>query len=175
MDHDPRFPDGERVAQLGTVPSVARPTSRVTASEPYCVPMVAGYASTPLARKLGIIPGVRALVRGAPPSLGPMFAELVLVTRVTAGMAPLGYIHLFSADAGETAPLVTKLAPLLDDRGLFWISWPKKASKVPTTLDEHAVRAFGLEAGLVDVKVCAVDEVWSGLKFVRRVADRARR
>lgn len=84
----------------------------------------------------------------------------------------LDMIHFFTKDEAELKTRLPKLKPILSKNGMLWVSWPKKASKVPTTVDEGLVRMTGLDAGLVDVKICAVDKVWSGLKFVYRVKDR---
>lgn len=82
------------------------------------------------------------------------------------------FIHLFVRDQQSFKKQFVKAKAHLAKTGMVWVSWPKKSSKVPTDLDENMIRDFGLSAGLVDVKVCAVDEVWSGLKFVFRVKDR---
>jgi len=130
---------------------------------------MAGYSGTPLAKKLGLRDGARAHLVNVPASLTELFAHLDR-RRTLAG--PLDYIHVFETDGAKLAAVFARLAAALDDEGTLWISWPKKASKRPTTLDENVVRNLGLAAGVVDVKVCAVDDVWSGLKFVRRVKDR---
>ncbi len=82
------------------------------------------------------------------------------------------YIHLFTKSKDELQTQLPILKAALAQNGLLWISWPKKASKVMTDLNENIVRDIGLQNGLVDVKVCAVDEIWSGLKFVYRLKDR---
>ncbi len=132
---------------------------------------MAGYSGTPLARKLGLKDGLRAYLANVPPDLAPLFAALARKPRL---VAPLDYVHVFETSEAKLTALFPRVAAALDDTGICWVSWPKKASKVPTTVDENVARALGLATGLVDVKVCAVDEVWSGLKFVRRVADRKR-
>ena len=86
--------------------------------------------------------------------------------------APLDFVHLFTKDRRELERAFKLLAKALGPAGMLWVSWPKKASKVQTDLSEAVVREIGLGAGLVDVKVCAVDEVWSGLKFVIRLKNR---
>lgn len=86
----------------------------------------------------------------------------------------LDFIHLFVKDQKSFKTNFSKSQKCLKDDGMLWISWPKKSSKIETDLDENIIRDFGLEEGLVDVKVCAVDETWSGLKFVVRVKDRKR-
>ena len=87
-------------------------------------------------------------------------------------MATSTALGLFSTKLADLDKRFDKLADALSDAGGLWIAWPKKASKRPTDLTEDVVRRIGLDAGLVDVKVCAIDEVWSGLKFVRRLRDR---
>lgn len=82
------------------------------------------------------------------------------------------FIHYFCKSADKLKAEILQLKSLLKKTGTLWISWPKKSSKVPTDLSDMVVRTTGLEAGLVDIKVCAVDEIWSGLKFVYRVSDR---
>lgn len=136
---------------------------------------MAGYSGTPLVRKLGIKAGSRFAIVNPPPgfdaTLGPVPEG---ATRVDPGEA-LDLIHLFTRSREELESRFLPLARRLAPAGMLWISWPKKASGVPTDLDEDIVRAIGLDAGLVDTKVCAVDEVWSALKFVYRLADRPAR
>ena len=88
------------------------------------------------------------------------------------GREPYDVVLLFAPGAGRLRTRWGALGPRLATAGRLWVCWPKKSSGVPTDLSEQEVRAFGLAQGLVDVKVCAVDETWSGLKFVRRVRDR---
>ena len=138
---------------------------------------MAGYSGTPLPRKLGIKAGQRVALIEPPASLhgtlGELPPDVYLVTGARQGDR-LDVVLLFVGTAAELrrrfAPASRQLVP----NGALWIGWPKKASKVPTDLTENVVREIGLAAGLVDVKVCAIDDVWSGLKFVRRVADRRR-
>ena len=92
------------------------------------------------------------------------------VSEIQNGKADL--IHFFTKDHLELLKIFPKLKSQMDAESMIWVSWPKKASKVATTVDETLVRKTGLEKGLVDVKICAVDEVWSGLKFVFRLKDR---
>jgi hypothetical protein len=131
---------------------------------------VAGYSGTPLAKKLGLTDGAKAYLSKTPETLVSLFAGLAV--DATLGKGPYDYIHVFETDEAALKKGFPTLAPRLADAGILWISWPKKASKKQTTLDEGKVRELGLATKLVDVKVCAVDEVWSGLKFVRRVKDR---
>jgi hypothetical protein len=133
---------------------------------------MAGYSGTPLGKKLGLKDGAVGYLVNVPEELRPVFAGLDVRARLPASC---GYIHLFETDASRFVAAMPRLARALADDGLLWVSWPKKASKRPTTVDEHMVRSVGLDTGLVDVKVCAVDEVWSGLKFVRRLRDRKKR
>jgi hypothetical protein len=125
----------------------------------------AGYSGTPLPRKLGIGPQARVLVVGASPGF-----TLGAPHHVRAGAAPYDVQLVFCPD---TAALRRRWAPAVArsaDRGAVWVAWPKKASGVPTDLTEDGVRAHALPQGWVDVKVCAVDATWSGLKLVRRRA-----
>ena len=130
-------------------------------------PAQAGYSGTPLPKKLGLKPGQRVHFAGAPAgfvrSLGALPARSKLLRRPA---APLDFIHLFCDSRAELDRKFPALAAALAPVGMLWVSWPKKASGVPTDLTEDRIRAAGLSLGLVDVKVCAVDAVWSGLKFV---------
>jgi hypothetical protein len=132
---------------------------------------LAGYSGTPLIKKLGIKPGMRAAFVRAPStferSLGPLPERLEARTR-----GELDFAILFAANFGELRKDFPRLMKRLAAAGSLWVSWAKKASGRQTDLDENLVRDFGLAEGLVDVKVCAVDEIWSGLKFVRRLKDR---
>ena len=134
---------------------------------------MAGYSKRSLADKLGMKPGLRIAIVGEPRgyqrALGPLPPG---TTRVRALRGPLDLVQVFVRSAGELASRGPALKAALAPAGALWVSWPKKASKVPTDLDENVVRAIGLDLGLVDVKVCAVDDVWSGLKFVYRLRDR---
>jgi hypothetical protein len=137
---------------------------------------VADYSQTPLPRKLGIREGARCALVGAPAGFQATLLPLPAAAHIADVIAgPLDVILLFAtahaALARDFPLLVDALAP---DGGL-WVAWPKRAAKLPTDLDEHIVRAVGLAAGLVDNKVCAIDETWSGLRFVVRLTDRPRR
>lgn len=132
-----------------------------------------GYSGTPLPKKLGIKEGFRALLVRAPEEVR---AEL---RRALAGCEvlreardKLDFVMLFTDSRAELDKDFRRIAKELSPVGMLWVSWPKKSSGVKTDLDENLVRQIGLGAGLVDVKVCAVTDVWSGLKFVRRVRDR---
>jgi hypothetical protein len=135
------------------------------------VPATAGHSGTPLPRKLGIKPGHRVLLVGAPEDfdLGPL-PEVQLNCR--AGRTPYDVILAFTPDRRALDRRFAPLADRLIGNGGLWIAWPKRSSGVPTDLDENVVRDVGLAAGLVDNKVCAVDHTWSGLRFVIRLRDR---
>jgi hypothetical protein len=132
-----------------------------------------GYSGTPLPKKLGIKNGFQARLINAPPEvqseLKPALAGCALGRD---GSVPLDFAMVFTKSKAELAKEFRQTAKILAPAGMLWISWPKKSSGVATDLDENVVRDIGLAAGLVDVKVCAVTDVWSGLKFVRRLKDR---
>jgi hypothetical protein len=130
-----------------------------------------GYSGTPLPRKLGIKEGHRVLLAGAPSGfdLGPLPG--VEVHR-RAGAAPYHVILAFTADRRTLDRRFLALFEHLTRNGGLWVAWPKRSSGVATDLDENIVRDVGLAAGLVDNKVCAIDETWSGLRFVIRLRDR---
>jgi hypothetical protein len=130
----------------------------------------AGYSGTPLATKLGIRPGTRALLVNAP-ALPALIVPPEATLHRRAGSGAYDVVLLFAGDSRGLGRF-EQLAARLTVAGALWVCWPKRASGVPTDLDENVVRAHGLSNGLVDVKVAAIDEIWSGLKFVRRLADR---
>ena len=134
----------------------------------------AGYSGTPLPRKLGIKPAARLALIDAPDGFDSTLGDLPdgVVVRRRLGGDPFDVIVAFFS---RRSPLERRLAPLrsaLDPAGGLWIAWPKRASGVATDVTEDVVRALGLEAGLVDNKVCAIDQVWSGLRMVYRLRDR---
>jgi hypothetical protein len=131
-----------------------------------------GYSGTPLHKKLGVKPGSRVLLSAAPPgfALDATPAEAVVHTR--AAGASYDVIVAFSPDLDRLRRRFAPLAGRLTAAGALWVAWPKRASGVATDLDENVVRDVGLGEGLVDVKVIAIDDTWSGLKFVRRLRDR---
>jgi hypothetical protein len=135
---------------------------------------MAGYSKRTLVEKLGIKPSTRVIALSAPSTyavlLGPLPAGSSLHSRLSADS---GFIHKFVRTRGDLAADFPRLSRALTDSGTLWISWPKRGSGVETDLTENIVREIGLKEGLVDVKVCALDDVWSGLKFVRRVRNRA--
>jgi hypothetical protein len=132
-----------------------------------------GYSGTPLPKKLGIKKGYRVFFIDAP---ADVLAELQDALRecelLREKKKPLDFSMLFVVSRTRLEKEFGRIAELLAPAGMLWISWPKKSSGVKSDIDENIVRQIGLQAGLVDVKVCAVTEIWSGLKFVRRVKDR---
>jgi hypothetical protein len=132
-----------------------------------------GYSGTPLPKKLGIKPRFRMQLVRAPEEVQAELSE-DLASCLT-HKDSLDFAMLFTKSAAELAKEFPRLVKTLAPAGMLWVSWPKKSSGVVTDLDDNVVREIGLDAGLVDVKVCAVTEIWSGLKFVRRVKDRTRK
>jgi hypothetical protein len=131
----------------------------------------AGYSGTPLVAKLGIKSGARAQFVNAPADFSKTLGDLPgKVSQVTRG--ELDFAIVFVKQARELPKKFAALRDRLASNGTLWVSWPKKSSGVPSDLSENVVREIGLEAGLVDVKVCAIDQTWSGLKFVWRLRDR---
>jgi len=135
--------------------------------------MTAGYSGKPLPKKLGIPLMGRVLIVGAPENfmelIEPLSPGVTLSKRASGEHA---YIHLFAAQRKRLASELARLAPYLRKDGMLWVSWPKKSSGVASDVTEDVVREIALPMGLVDVKVCAVDEVWSGLKLVYRLKNR---
>jgi hypothetical protein len=134
----------------------------------------AGYSGTPLPRKLGLKAGSRVAFPGAPPEFAARFAGEGVEVRAQL-RHPLDVIVLFAAGAAELRRRFPAAKKALAWDGGLWVAWPKKASGVATDLSFEVVQPLGLDAGLVDNKVCAIDEVWSGLRFVYRVEDRPKR
>ena len=134
---------------------------------------MAGYSGTPLLRKLGIKSGYRILVQDPPKSyfdwLNPL-PDHVDVSEKLSGK--FDFIHVFVRDEQLFKARLSKNKRYLKSNGMLWISWPKKTSGVASDLDENIIRNFGLKEGLVDIKVCAVDGTWSGLKFVIPLKNR---
>jgi hypothetical protein len=131
--------------------------------------MAAGYSGTPLAKKLGIKPGQRMSAPGAPSNYKKLLAPLPDGVDINARVSKTTeLVHLFTRSKAELAKNLEGWLKVLPPDAAIWISWPKKTSKVPTDITEDTIRAVALPMGLVDVKVCAVDETWSGLKLVLR-------
>jgi hypothetical protein len=136
---------------------------------------MAGYSGTPLPKKLGIKPGHRlALINAAEGFLAGLgdLPEGVEIVAEPRGGEQLDVIVYFTTDRADLKRRFKGLAKRMVPAAGLWIAWPKRASGVPTDLTEDIIRAVGLEAGLVDNKVCAIDDTWSGLRFVIRVQDR---
>jgi hypothetical protein len=130
---------------------------------------MAGYSATPLIKKLGISEGTTAIALNAPANyrrlLGPLPAGARILDRVT---APCGFVHLFVTTRANLEKRLGRLRKQLAEMGTLWVSWPKKSARVPTDVTEDVIRAVALPLGLVDIKVCAVDETWSALKLMIR-------
>ncbi|MVT66429.1 DUF3052 family protein [Bradyrhizobium pachyrhizi] len=137
---------------------------------------MAGASGKPIVQKLGLKPGFCIFVDGLSVPYGDVVGELppdVLVANTA--RAPLDAVHLFAANAQGLAAKLRRYRQAIAPDGMIWVSWPKKSSGVATDLTEKEVRETGLANGLVDVKVCAVDDVWSGLKLVIPVKERGKR
>jgi Protein of unknown function (DUF3052) len=134
---------------------------------------MAGYSRTPLPQKLGIKPQFRAALLELPADvkaeLKPALSACVIAAD---GQGPLDFAMIFVKTQDELRKQFARFCRQLAPAGMLWVSWPKKSSGVATDLTDNEVRRIGLAAGLVDVKVCAVSQVWSGLKFVIRLKDR---
>lgn len=136
---------------------------------------MAGYSATPLPQKLGIRPGHRVLLHAAPDGFDRLLEPLADDVRIQPNLrspGPFDVVVGFVLSPRRLAVDLPKLKQRLGVSGGLWICWPKKTSGVPTELTESAVRDAGLASGLVDNKVCAIDETWSGLRFVYRLVDR---
>ena len=134
---------------------------------------MAGYSKTPLAQKLGIKPGMKVAALNPPRAyqklLAPLPADVSFTDKANAGS---NFVHLFVTERRTLANELKRLRKLLDDAGVLWISWPKKSSGVASDITEDVIREVCLPLGFVDVKVCAVDEIWSGLKLMIRRENR---
>ena len=131
--------------------------------------IMAGYSGTPLAQKLGIKANERVLTKNAPAEyldwLSPLPAGATVSARVK---GPVAIVHLFTTNRSDLQRALTEALDRISVDGAVWVSWPKKAAKLPTDVTEDTIRQLALPLGLVDVKVCAVSDVWSGLKLVIR-------
>lgn len=135
----------------------------------------AGYSGTPLAKKLGIKENFLIQLYNPPKNYTDFFHEFpdgVVISDSVQEKESVDFIHIFATTERELSEAFTKAKPTLKKTGTLWISWPKKSSKTPTEIDKFYVMRYGLDNGLVDVKVAAVDQDWSGHKFVYRVKDR---
>jgi hypothetical protein len=131
--------------------------------------MPAGYSGTPLSKKLGITAASQVVLIGAPPTYESLLGALPAGARIEAGLSQkTDLVHVFVTRREELAGHLAQLRRQLGDDAAVWVSWPKKASKVATTVTEDVIRELALPLGFVDIKVCAVSDVWSGLKLVVR-------
>jgi hypothetical protein len=133
-----------------------------------------GYSATPLGKKLGIKEGFRVSILGTAPldldaKLAPLPPDVKIHSKL---VKELDVVLMFSKELKDLEKRFIVSAAKIVSNGMIWVAWPKKASKVATDLNFDVVQNLGLDAGLVDVKICAIDEIWSGLKFVIRVKDR---
>jgi hypothetical protein len=136
---------------------------------------MAGYSGTPLPQKLGLKAGARLGLMGAPHGFVETLGALppgVTTSDAARGSSQLDVMICFASSRAELARMLPKAHKRLHPNGGLWICWPKKASGIATDVSENDVRNTGLAAGLVDNKVCAVDEIWSGLRLVVRLQDR---
>ena len=130
---------------------------------------MAGYSGTPLAKKLGVKEGSHIVVAGAPPYyfslLEPLPAKVHFSSRMT---DVTDIVHVFSTRRAELQAMLSGCRQTLKPTGMVWVSWPKKAAKTSTDITEDTIREIALPLGFVDIKVCAIDDLWSGLKLVVR-------
>lgn len=132
----------------------------------------AGYSSTPLAKKLGIKEGYKVKLINQPPYYFSLFTDMPAIVLLTDGETKKDLIHYFATEAKDLQNDILKLRNEIEENGIIWVSWYKKSAKIPTNITESLVRELALKNGLVDIKVCAVDELWSGLKLVIPVRER---
>ncbi|MEQ1824822.1 MAG: hypothetical protein ABL921_02720 [Pirellula sp.] len=128
-----------------------------------------GYSGKSLAQKLGIIEGMRVIVKNAPPDyeqlLSPLPNDVTFASRISKNTP---WVHIFCVEKSDLRKQLESLREKIDVQGVVWVSWPKKSAKVSTDITEDTIRVVALPLGFVDVKVCAVSEIWSGLKLVIR-------
>ena len=136
--------------------------------------MTAGYSGTPLAKKLGYKNGYRALWLAAPGEYAALLTPMPdgVTVETTAGDTPYDVVHLFVPSIASLDQMLPKARAALKPDGMIWVSWYKRAAKIPTDVTEDVIRERALRTDLVDVKVCAVSDIWSGLKLVVRKALR---
>ncbi len=137
---------------------------------------MAGYSGTPLPQKLGLKMGMRVIVLGTPKNyealLGKLPDDVEFSNRVRDDSK---FIHFFVTRRSDLQKQLPRLRHALADDGTLWVSWPKKTARVPTDVTEDVIRAVALPLGLVDTKVCAIDDTWSGLKLMIRRENRERK
>ena len=136
---------------------------------------MAGYSETPLVKKLGIKEGFNVVFVNPPKGFNRELELPAGVTTNPRSKKPFDFVLLFVKSKDEMENTFSGYAAKLSAAGMLWVSWPKKSSGVETDLTENVVRDIGLAKGMVDVKVCAIDEIWSGLKFVFRLKDRPKK
>ncbi|MGJ4752665.1 DUF3052 family protein [Leptospira kmetyi] len=130
---------------------------------------MAGYSGKVLGDKLGLKSGMKTYFKGLPEDVQKELKDHLKDTEVSETLkGSFDYLHVFTKESKDLQKQFPKLVEHLAEKGMIWISWPKGSSKVPTDINENLVREIGLKLGIVDVKVCAVSDVWSGLKFYRR-------
>ncbi len=135
--------------------------------------MSSAYSSTPLAKKLGIKVGYKIKLVNAPQHYLGLFTDMPdNIDFMPGKTAKKDFIHFFTKDEQELLDLLPQLKQEIVPAGIIWVSWPKKSSGIPSTVSENMIRDIAIANGLVDIKVCAVDETWSGLKLVIPVKDR---
>ncbi|EQA63607.1 hypothetical protein LEP1GSC062_2554 [Leptospira alexanderi serovar Manhao 3 str. L 60] len=131
--------------------------------------MMAGYSNKSLGDKLGLKAGMKVFFEDLPEDVRKELKDHLADVEISKTLKDsLDYLHVFVKESEKLRKRFPKLVEHLSEKGMIWISWPKGSSKVPTDLNENIVRNIGLELGIVDVKVCAVSDIWSGLKFYRR-------
>jgi hypothetical protein len=134
---------------------------------------ITDYPGTPLVKKLGIKDGYTIRLINQPAHYFDLFTDMPAnISLVTGKRSKKNFIHYFTKEAKELAKDIKGLKDEIVPDGMIWISWPKKASKISTDVTEDAIRRLALANGLVDIKVCAIDDIWSGLKLVIPVKDR---
>jgi len=133
--------------------------------------MTAGYSGTPLAKKLGIREGFKITLYNEPEYYFRLFTDFPKDIRVI-NVPTVDFVHYFAKEEKKLREDISKLKDQIAQNGMIWISWPKKTSKLKTDITEDIIRSIALKNGLVDIKVCAVDEIWSALKLVIPVKDR---
>ncbi|PJZ27692.1 DUF3052 family protein [Leptospira kmetyi] len=130
---------------------------------------MAGYSGKVLGDKLGLKSGMKTYFKGLPEDVQKELKDHLKDAEVSETLkGSFDYLHVFTKESKDLQKQFPKLVGHLAEKGMIWISWPKGSSKVPTDINENLVREIGLKLGIVDVKVCAVSDVWSGLKFYRR-------
>jgi ABC-type lipoprotein release transport system permease subunit len=135
---------------------------------------MAGYSTTPLAKKLGIKAGNKIKLINAPEYYFELFADMPNDIDHDKNLKFYDLVHFFTKDSKELNKVLPKLKNEIVQHGIIWVSWPKKSAKVATDVTEDTIRDVALKSGLVDVKVCAVDDIWSGLKMVIPLKDRSK-